>query len=91
MRVAAAKSIMHRMVAKNPRTSAVPSLSDEQRMLTQIRDTLYEGSWDDFLTDLKARAAGRPHVFAIGPASPAMNETIDRHIKLIEEMRNNEA
>lgn len=68
---------------------ATPSLSltDEQRMLIQIRDVLYEGSWDDFLSDLRARAGGRPHVFATVPVSPELQDTISRHIGLIAQMQ----
>jgi len=62
-------------------------LSDEQRMLVQIRDALYEGSWEDFLADLRARAESRPHVFETVPTSPAMKSTIARHVSLIDEMR----
>lgn len=63
------------------------ALTQEQRMLLHIRDTLYEGNWDDFLRDLHARAEGRPHVFQIVPASPSMTSTIVHHVALIEEMR----
>ena len=30
-------------------------LTDEHRMLLRMRDTLYEGSWDDFAHDLRAK------------------------------------
>jgi len=63
------------------------SLTPEERMLVQIRDTLYEGNWDDFLYDLRARAADRPHVFQIGPDSPQMKATVASHIQLIQRMR----
>lgn len=62
-------------------------LSAEQRMLLQMRDTLYEGSWDDFLHDLRARCEARPHVFEIIPDSPEMKTTVAQHIRLIEQMR----
>jgi len=51
-----------------------------------MRDTLYEGRWDDFARDLEARAAGRPHVFETVSASPAMRDTIAHHLTLIAEM-----
>ncbi len=60
-------------------------------MLLQIRDTLYEGSWEDFIRDLEARAAGRPHVFELVPASDKMKATIASHLRMIEEMRKCEA
>jgi len=62
-------------------------LTDEHRMLLQIRDTLYEGSWEDFLRDLRARAAGRPHVFELLPPTAAVKATIAHHVELIERMR----
>ena len=66
-------------------------LTDDHRMLLQIRDTLYEGSWEDFIRDLEARAAGRPHVFELVPASDKMKATIAGHLRMIDEMRKWEA
>ena len=66
-------------------------LTDDHRMLLQIRDTLYEGSWDDFVHDLRARAEGRPHVFEIVPASERMKATIAGHLTMIEQMQSWEA
>lgn len=62
-------------------------LTADHRMLLQMRDTLYEGSWEDFLHDLRARAESRPHVFDVVPASPEMKDTIAGHIAMIERMR----
>jgi hypothetical protein len=62
-------------------------LTDEHRMLLDIRDTLYEGSWEDFVRDLRARERGRPHVFDTLPDSPALKATIEGHLVLIEAMR----
>lgn len=61
-------------------------LTDEHRMLLDIRDTLYEGSWDDFKADLAARAASKPHVFETVPASVDVQETIHSHLALIDAM-----
>jgi len=66
-------------------------LTDEHRMLLQIRDTLYEGNWNDFLRDLNARAQGHAHVYEIVPTSPEMKTTIVHHVALIEQMRDWEA
>ncbi len=66
---------------------AEPSLSDEHRMLIEIRDTLYEGNWEDFARDLESRRRGEPHVFETMPATPEMQETIRTHLRLIEEMQ----
>lgn len=63
------------------------SLTADCRMLVQIRDTLYEGSWEDFERDLRARAAGRPHVFETIPETPGFEATIAHHLDLIEKMR----
>lgn len=56
-------------------------------MLLQIRDTLYEGSWEDFVHDLRARAEGRPHVFELVPVSERMKSTIAEHLAMIENMQ----
>jgi len=66
-------------------------LTDDHRMLLQIRDTLYEGSWEDFIRDLEARAAGRPHVFELVPVSDNMKATIAGHLRMISDMREWEA
>lgn len=56
-------------------------------MLLHIRDTLYEGSWEDFAADIQARGESRPHVFDVLPPSARMAETITRHLALINELR----
>ncbi len=61
-------------------------LTPEHQMLLRMRDTLYEGSWDDFMLDLRARQDGQPHVFDTVPETPGMTATITRHLELIEEM-----
>jgi hypothetical protein len=56
-------------------------------MLRRIRDTLYEGSWEDFAADLRARLRGEPYVFEIvPPTSSAVRESIARHLRMIEEL-----
>jgi hypothetical protein len=62
--------------------------SPDHRMLVEIRDTLYEGSWEDFLHDLRAKADRRPRVFDTTPDSPQMQETVADHLRLIEQIRN---
>ena len=62
-------------------------LTPDHRMLLQMRDTLYEGSWDDFVRDLRARAESRPHVFETVPDTTGMKDTIARHLSLIEQMK----
>lgn len=65
----------------------VLTLTPAHRMLIQMRDTLYEGSWDDFCRDLKARICGEPYVFEIVQASPRMKHTIEDHLVMIDQMR----
>ena len=62
-------------------------LTAEHHMLLHVRDTLYEGDWGDFVSDLTARAGDRPHVFATVPTSPDMRSTIEHHLTMIDDMR----
>ena len=62
-------------------------LTDEHLMLLRIRDTLYEGSWSDFVHDLEARAADRPHVFDLVPPSAEARSLIENHLQLIHNMQ----
>ena len=62
-------------------------LSDQHRMLLRMRDTLYEGSWEDFQHDLRARANHEPHVFETIPATPGLEDTINHHLALIADMQ----
>jgi hypothetical protein len=66
-------------------------LTAEHRMLLRIRDTLYEGNWDDFEADLRARVEDRPHVFETVATSPEMKATIAHHLTMIAAMREWEA
>ena len=68
--------------------SATFPLTEEHRMLLDIRDTLYEGSWEDFKCDLEARRQSLPHVFDTVPESPRMLKTIRNHLELIRAMWN---
>ena len=52
-------------------------------MLVDLRDVLYEGSWEDFREDLTARRDSRPHVFDTVPQCSRLEETIDRHLAVI--------
>ena len=62
-------------------------LTAEHRMLLRMRDTLYEGSWEDFATDLRARAEDRPHVFETVPATPEAKAVIATHLTMVAEMQ----
>ncbi|MCP4593318.1 MAG: hypothetical protein GY842_21495 [bacterium] len=61
-------------------------LSADQRMLLDIRDTLYEGSWEDFIHDLQARLDGSPHVYSIVPDAPGFADTIREHLRIIDRL-----
>jgi hypothetical protein len=63
-----------------------PALTDEQRMLVDLRDKLYEGNWEDFRRDLKARQESKPYVFDVVPPTPRLRETIARHLRVIDEL-----
>ncbi len=65
-----------------------PGLTDEQRMLVDLRDVLYEGRWADFRLDLTARRDSRPHVFDTVPECLRLDEIISRHLRVIEELEN---
>lgn len=79
-------------MARNPaltKTNALGAsfeLTDEHRMLLDIRDSLYDGSWEEFKFDLEARAAQKPHVFETAPTSQDMIGIIRDHLNLIEQM-----
>lgn len=62
-------------------------LTEQHRMLLNMRDTLYESSWADFERDLHARAENHPHVFETVPTSPEMKATIGTHLAMIDDMR----
>lgn len=56
------------------------NLEAYERVLVQVRETLYEGSWDRVLADLRARLDGKPYVYKL-------SQTIARDVAAIERMR----
>lgn len=58
----------------------VRRLEAYERVLIELRDVLYEGSWDRVLSDLRAQAAGEPYIFKF-------SEAIARDIAAIEKMQ----
>ena len=54
----------------------VKRLEPYERVLIELRDQLYEGSWERVLSDLRARQHGEPYVFKL-------SKTIDRDIEAI--------
>ena len=55
-------------------------------MLLDLRDVLYDGSWEDFRHDLQARQESRPHVFDVVRPSPRLKKTIEQHLRVIDEL-----
>ncbi|MBE7462189.1 MAG: hypothetical protein HS116_01735 [Planctomycetes bacterium] len=51
-----------------------------ERVLLDLKEQLYEGSWDRILADLRARLDGQPYIYKLG-------QTIARDIAAIEKMR----
>jgi hypothetical protein len=58
----------------------VKQLEPHERVLIELRDQLYEGSWDRVLSDLRARQRGDPYVFKL-------SRTIARDIGAIERLQ----
>ena len=49
-----------------PETQAfLNALAPSVAMLVVLRDELYDGCWDEMVTDLQARLEGRPYVFKL--------------------------
>ena len=63
-----------------PPADFVRQMQPHERVLVQLKDTLYEGSWERVLADLQARLAGQPYVFKL-------SQTIGRDIAAIEKLR----
>ncbi|HLX62555.1 MAG TPA: hypothetical protein VKX17_14860 [Planctomycetota bacterium] len=58
----------------------VKNLEPHERVLVDLKDLLYEGSWDHVLTDLRAAKENRPHVYRLSNA-------IERDLRAIERMK----
>ena len=61
----------------------VKRLEPYERVLIELRDQLYEGSWDRVLQDLRARQCGEPFVYKL-------SQTIARDIEAIERLQHYE-
>ena len=55
-------------------------LSREAQLLLHVRDELYEGSWDELVTDLEARRDRKPFIFKL-------NARIDDDLGRIAQLR----
>jgi hypothetical protein len=58
----------------------VRRLEPYERVLVELKDALYEGSWERVLRDLRGRQAGQPYVYKL-------SQTISRDIAAIERMQ----
>lgn len=56
----------------------VESLTSEERMLVVLKRELYEGSWDEMVSDLRARLEGRPYIFKLAHRIVDDLDRIDR-------------
>ena len=56
-------------------------------MLILLCQQLYDGNWDDMLSDLHDRLAGKPHAYEWGPMSDRLEATIRSHIGIIHRLR----
>ena len=61
----------------------VASLEPHERVLLDLKDQLYEGSWERILGDLRARMENKPYLFKL-------SQTISRDLAAIERMRSYE-
>ena len=55
-------------------------LETYERVLLDLKDQLYEGSWQRILEDLKSRLDGKPYIYKL-------SQTIGRDITAIERMQ----
>ena len=63
-----------------PPAAFVKKLESYEQVLIDLKDLLYEGSWERVLADLRAAKENRPHVYRLSNA-------IDRDLKAIERMQ----
>jgi hypothetical protein len=59
-------------------------LQTHERVLLELRERLYEGSWDRVLRDLRARLNGEPYIYKL-------SQTISRDIQAIKRLQAYEA
>ena len=63
-----------------PLGAFVKSMEPHERILVDLKDLLYEGSWDRVVSDLTAAQEKKPYIYRLSNA-------IDRDLKAIERMR----
>lgn len=67
----------------DPHEEYFRSLTSEQQQLIALREILYEGRWDEMVSDLEARRDGKPFVYKL-------QTQIDEDIQRIEKIRSYE-
>lgn len=87
LRVAFTGELKAMSASSESQGATVFPLSPDKRMLLHLRDTLYEGSWEELVADLRSRMTGNPYVFNTLPETPSLRATIEEHLGLIERMR----
>jgi hypothetical protein len=58
----------------------IQRLEPYERVLLDLKDQLYEGSWERILGDLKARLENKPYIYKL-------SQTISRDVAAIERMK----
>lgn len=58
-------------------------LEPYERVLLDLKDQLYEGSWERILSDLRARLDNKPYIYKL-------SQTITRDVAAIERMKSYE-
>lgn len=58
----------------------IQDMAPYERVLLQLKEHLYEGSWERILDDLKARLNDKPYIFKL-------SQTIVRDVAAIERMK----
>ncbi len=58
----------------------IQRLEPYERVLLELKDQLYEGSWERILEDLKARLNNKPYIYKL-------SQTISRDLAAIERMK----
>jgi hypothetical protein len=61
----------------------IDRLESHERVLVDLKDQLYEGSWERILDDLRSRLDNKPYLFKL-------SQTISRDLAAIERMKSYE-
>jgi hypothetical protein len=58
----------------------IKGLAPHERVLIELKEKLYEGSWEKVMGDLRARLENRPYIFKL-------SQKIGRDLEAIEKMK----